>query len=190
MQCSVQKETPIKHKKACERRVAELHEEALFKEIEPKECPICFLPMPIDSSNLTFEACCGKLICNGCMYAMQMSEGKDLCAFCRTPTITSDEEIIKRLKNLMGKGNAEVYRALAGYYATGNRGLPQDWNEANELCLKAGELGCADGYYNLGNSYGQGRGVEVDKKKAKHYWELSAMMGSVHARLYDCNVYE
>ena len=40
-----------KHKKACERRVAELYEEELFKEVEPEECPICMLPMPIDSNH-------------------------------------------------------------------------------------------------------------------------------------------
>ena len=31
--------------------------------------------------------------------------------------------------------------------------VPQDWSKANELYLKAGELGCADAYFNLGNSY-------------------------------------
>ena len=35
-----------KHKKACERRVAELHDEALFKDPPPpEECPICELPL-------------------------------------------------------------------------------------------------------------------------------------------------
>ena len=29
---------------------------------------------------------------------------------------------------------------------------------------------------------GNGRGVEIDKKKAKHYWELAAMTGDVDAR--------
>ena len=52
----------------------------------------------------------------------------------------------------------------------------------NEFFLKAGELGCPVGYYNLGNSYYNGRGVEVDKKKAKHYWGRAAMNGSVLAR--------
>ena len=47
--------------------------------------------------------------------------------------------------------------------------------KANELLLKAGELGCAEAYRNLGMSYNNGLGVEVDKKKAKHYYELAAM---------------
>ena len=60
--------------------------------------------------------------------------------------------------------------------------MPQDWSRANELWLRAGGLGCAVAYCNLGNSYDDGRGVEVDKKKAKHYWELAAMNGDLHAR--------
>ena len=34
-------------------------------------------------------------------------------------------------------------------------------------------------------SYAEGLGVEVNKKKAKHYYELSAMMGSVAGR-FNC----
>ena len=37
-------------------------------------------------------------------------------------------------------------------------------------------------YHNLGNSYNNGRGMEGDKKKAKYYYELSAMNGDVWAR--------
>ena len=90
-----------KHKKACERRVAELHEEQLFKEVERDECPICMLTLPIKANQSTFETCCGKTICDGCIYAMKMSEGKDLCAFCRTPPPSTKEEEFNRLKKLM-----------------------------------------------------------------------------------------
>ena len=48
--------------------------------------------------------------------------------------------------------------------------------------LKAGELGCAEAYFNLGIVYGNGMGVEIDEEKAKHYWELAAMNGNVKAR--------
>ena len=75
-----------KHKKACEKRVAELHDEKLFKEPPPREeCPICLIPLPLDASEMAFKSCCGKLICKGCIYAMEESEeGGDLCAFCHT----------------------------------------------------------------------------------------------------------
>ena len=60
--------------------------------------------------------------------------------------------------------------------------MPQDYQKASELYLKAGELGYAVAYFNLGISYDQGHGVEIDKKKAKQYYELAAMGGDIHAR--------
>jgi len=169
------------HKKECKKRAADIYDEVLFNDPPLDECPICFLILP-RADQRTTASCCGKTICNGCVYAMRMSEGKDICAFCRTPPARSDEEEIKRTKNLMDKGNAEAYFLLAGYYATGSRGLPQNHQKANELCLKAGKLGSASAYYNLGNSYNVGVGLEVDKKKAKHYFELAAINGYVHGR--------
>jgi len=171
-----------KHKKACERRVAELHDEKLFADPPPpEECPICFLPLQCGNQTETFKSCCGKTVCVGCIFAMKMSEGKDLCAFCRTPRATSEEEI-KLLEKLMEKRNGGAYNVLAGYYAHGRLGLPRDYQKASGLYHRAGELGCAEGYYNLGICYGHGRGVEVDITKAKHYFELAAMMGDVDAR--------
>ena len=172
------------HKKKCEIWAAELYDEKLFKEPPPPEdCPICFLPLSSEDGAVVFQTCCGKDICDGCIYAMIESEGDDsLCAFCRTPDAKSIEEEVARAKKLMEKGNADAYAQLAGYFARGRMGTPQNWAKANELYLKAGELGCAEAYHNLGNSYDNGRGVEIDEKKAKHYWELAAMGGCVFAR--------
>jgi len=171
-----------KHKKACEKRVAELHEEQLFKDPPPpEECPICMLTPPLDGE-VVFQSCCGKLICVGCIYAMKTSERKDLCAFCRTPDANTDEEHIKRIEKLMDNGNGDAFHALAGLYAAGALGLTQDDSKANELYQKAGELGCANGYYNLGLSYDLGYGVEVNEEKAKHYFELAAIGGHMNAR--------
>ena len=100
------------------------------------------------------------------------------------PPPSSDGDEIKRLReSINNSGNTDACLSLlAGYYQNGSRGLPQDWNKANELYQKAGELGYAGGYFNLGNSYYYGRGVEVDKKKARHYYELAAMNGCASAR--------
>ena len=106
----------------------------------------------------------------------------DFCAFCRTPEPTSDAEADERIKKLMDANNARALYIIAGYYARGVSGMPQDFAKANELWLRAGELGCADGYRNLGNSYYNGAGVEMDKKKAKHFYELAAMNGEARAR--------
>ena len=173
------------HKKACKKRAAELYDKKLFKQPSPlEECPICMLPPPLidNHTGMVFHSCCGKDICDGCIYAMAESGAKELCPFCRTPFTRTDEEEIKRLKKLMEKGNGDAFCHLAGHYERGTHGLPQDMARANELFLKAGELGCADAYFNLGNAYERGRGVEINTKKAKHFFELAAMNGSVKAR--------
>ena len=82
----------------------------------------------------------------------------------------------------MEKGNRDVFYQLAWYYDRGVMGMPQNQAKANELFLKAGELGHAAAYRNLGIHYYNGRGVEVDKKKAMYYNELAAMNGDVNAR--------
>ena len=60
--------------------------------------------------------------------------------------------------------------------------MPQDFAKATELYLRAGELGCAEAYFNLGVAYYNGRGVEVNIRKSQHYYELAAMNGNVKAR--------
>ena len=190
---SCKKKHRSKHKKKCERRVAELYDEELFKEHPPgEECPICFLPLPfalLDNeqvSPVVFESCCGNKICKGCIYALKEREGVDgLCPFCRVPFAKSVEEELKRVKKLIKKGNADAYYMLAGCYSQGRMGMPRDMAKANELLLKAGELGCVEAYVNLGNVYDIGRIVEVDEEKAKQYkkyLELAAMNGNVGAR--------
>ena len=105
-----------------------------------------------------------------------------LCAFCRKPASSSSEEEVKRIKKLIECSNAYGYYQLAGYYVRGIMGMPQDMTKVNELYWRAGELGCAEAHWNLGISYQNGEGVEVDKKKATHYYELAAMNGNVGAR--------
>ena len=60
--------------------------------------------------------------------------------------------------------------------------MPQDLEKADELWLKAGELGCHWAYDNLGINYENGIGVAIDTKKAKHFYEMAAMNGNVRAR--------
>ena len=176
-----------KHKKQCERRVAELHDEALFKEYPRRDdCPICFLPLPLEEDQVTFHACCGKVVCAGCIYDIfkeASGRGKiGLCAFCREPNPTTDEEEYEWIKKLVDADNAYAFYTLGGCYDRGVMGMPQDFAKANELWLRSGELGCHAAYYNLGYSFENGDGVEVDKKKAIHFWELGAMNGNVIAR--------
>ena len=79
----------------------------LFKEPPREDCPICFLPLPLDTGQTEFKSCCGKIICDGCIHAMAMEDLKkgkkeleeiDLCPFCRASPFISDEEAVERLK--------------------------------------------------------------------------------------------
>ena len=173
-----------KHKKECERRVAELHDEALFKE-PPNEfgdCSICFIRLPVMDSGRRYMECCGKEICTGCEYAdVYDNQGNiiadEKCPFCRTPMPTSVEEDIKRLKKRMELGDPNAFYMMGNTYDEGD-GVPQDSAKAIECWRKAGKVG----YNNIGAAYYNGEGVERDKKMAHHYYEQAAMEGVVTAR--------
>ena len=174
-----------KHKKQCERRAAELHDEALFREPPPAhgECPICFLLLPTMDSGGNYMTCCGKTICSGCFHAdvfdnLGNTIADEKCPFCRTPKASSDEEMIERLTKRMEVGDAYAFFLMGCHYYLGRHGLPQDSAKAMELWHKAGKFG----YNNIGSAYVLGNGVERDEKMAEHYYELAAMEGYVTAR--------
>ena len=182
-----------KHKKDCDEhlrlaavRAAELHDEALFKQppLPFDDCPICFLRIPAIVSGSTYMPCCGKVMCNGCFYAPVLTnEGnraEELCPFCRTPEPNSSKEENKRYEKRAEIGDPIAIYNIGGGYFDG-----EDKKKAMELWHKAGELGYAPAYQNIGCSNMFGMGVKVDKKKAMHYWELAAMRGINEAR---CNL--
>lgn len=178
------------HKDACKRRAAELHEEALYKDYsEVKECPICMLPMPLGKNRSCFKLCCWKHICNGCHYAQiqeDIKNGKEekevgTCAFCRAPHHKKGEQI-GLIQKGMEKNNADATYMVALYHQQGKNGYPRDVLKMIELLKKAGVLGCAKAYYDLGRIYDTGTGVIKDMKKARHYYELAAMGGYINAR--------
>ena len=146
-----QREHWLKHKKECKNWAAELHDEALFKKPPPNdECPICMLPLPLENGEQQYKSCCGKMICDGCVYGvMTTSEPGDLlrimtqlaterhhdcfnCPFCRTPQPNTDREIIIRLEKRVEVNDPEAIFELGGHCNFGSRGLPQtgarQWN--------------------------------------------------------------
>ena len=169
----------------CLENVEKISDEELFKQPQPAEdCPICFLLLPL--TGWIYMPCCGKVICGGCCHApVYDDQGNKVdnkkCPFCRTPHAT-DAENIKREKKRIEAGDAQAIHNLGVYYDKGMYGLPQNHTKALELYHRAGELGCSKAYVCIGYSYHYGEGVEIDKKKAKHYYELAAMAGDVEAR--------
>ena len=177
-----------KHKKQCEehvrqaaerrddelRRVAKLHDEELFNQPSPpeKDCPICFLRMPTLNTGHRYQTCCGKVICSGCFNApVYDDQGKvDLvkqneCAFCRVVYPISDEELVKRLKKRVEANDAHAIYNLGVFYARGLYGFTRYYTKALELYHRAGVLGHAEAYNDIGYAYSSGKGVEITKRR-------------------------
>ena len=184
-----------KHKKECEENVkraaehaAKVHDEKLFKQPPPNEdCPICMIRLPTLLGR-TYMACCGKVICTGCVHAFQSRATKkehDVCPFCRTPPPLSDEEVAKRYEKRMELDDPMAIQELGFLYASGLYGLKQNSAKALELFHRAGELGFARAYHNIAYCYKNGiNGLQMDEKKVILNLELAAMGGHVSARFF------
>ena len=159
-----------------------ISDDELFKQPPPKEdCPICLLYLPTLESGSMYYVCCGKIICSGCAYAPVYDNlgneiNKKKCPFCRTPWSGSDEEFNERLQKRVEVGDAGAIFTLGNYYRDAEDGFPQDYAKAFELFVQAGE------HCNVGYAYENGHGVEIDKKKANHYYKLAAIEGDVTSR--------
>jgi TPR repeat protein len=197
------------HKKECKLRAAELRDEALFKEPPPKEdCSICFLPMPeklvcckslppatklsvpvydyamaneelaLIGTEVYYE-CCGKSICQGCIYSFVESGNSKKCPFCNSDQGTkTDEEKIEQLMKRVEANDAGANYALGSHYYHGLMGLRQDQEKAKELWIQAAQLGSSQAHFCLGIDYRHGG----DLKKAKFHYEAAAMAGHEVAR--------
>jgi TPR repeat protein len=173
------------HKNACNKRAAELHDEALFRQ-PPKadDCPICFLLLPVVKTGQLFRACCGKIVCSGCCHEHELqSSGLPSCPFCRADLPTA-EGYLKMLEKRVDVNDSDAIYNLGMRYFEGDEvlSIKKDIDEAIKLLHRAANLGSADAYYNLGVLYHKGEGVNKDKIKAKQYLEKAAMAGSAKAR--------
>ena len=167
-----------------------LHDIELFKQPPPNEdCPICMLPLPELMTGRKYRSCCGKMICSGCIHAVVLRDGIGLCPFCRTPTPTSYKESKEQYGKRAGLDDAEAIYNMGCCYDEGRLGLPLNINKALALWHRAAELSYTRAYFNIGNSYYQGIGVERDEKKATHYYELAAIGGHIIAR-HNLGVFE
>jgi len=177
-----------KHKIDCEayqRRAAKLRDEKLFKQPVPRDeddCPLCYLRIPTLPSGSKYKPCCGKRICCGCIYAVQKTCDKQLCPYCRIGAPKSNEELMKSVMKRVEANDPVALMKHGTSYSERMYGFPRDYGKALELWHRAGELGDAEAYGSIGDAYENGRGVEVDEKKATYYYELAAMKGCTQSR--------
>jgi len=163
-----------------EKREAELRDKELFRQPERShrgECPLCFLPMPLAPQKNGFRTCCSNLICDGCDYANDMSNGGGRCPFCREPVAEDEEECNKRLMKRV-KANDPVALSKMGTERLG----VEDYDSAFEYLTKAAELGDLKAHSLLGRMYMNGEGVEEDEEKAVYHLEKAAIGGNPFAR--------
>ena len=163
-----------------------------------EECPICLVPLPHNISGSSYQSCCGKTICRGCThvamtkagglvytegnYAFNLTDKPPDCPFCRTAPPTSAKEVKERFRKRMKLGDPLAFFNYGCFFTHGKGGCEKDLRKAFGLYLRAAELGSFDAHYALGLAYENGDGVERDKKKSLHHYELAAIAGHPNAR--------
>jgi TPR repeat protein len=132
-------------------------------------------------STVIYYPCCGKNICEGCLYSFQCSGNENKCPFCNSDRggKTDEDGVEDSMMRAEANDAASIY-LLANSYHNGENGLVQDRETAIELYVRAAELGCSDAHSDLGNIYRKGG----DLKRAKFHWEAAAMAGHEIARFH------
>ncbi len=155
-----------KHDEACKIRAAELRDELLFKQPEPRDCLICFLPLSIDQTKSAIFRCCSKTICIGCVVASRKASINPSCPFCRKLVPDTVEECEKlNMKRVKANDPVAMIRQGADECKKGN------YDAAFELYAKAAELGHARAHYKLATIYQDGLVVDKDRRKKYTIWK-------------------
>ena len=150
---------------------------------EGDRCPICFdlIELPVITHSSMY-VCCMKMVCDGCILAVEQRGIYDRCPFCRSPRPSDDASTLAMIRKRVRKGDAEAVKWLGDKYFHGELGLAKDVPRAVELWTEAAELGSIDAHFDLGIRYYQGGGVEEDKPRAIHHWQQAAMKGDASSR--------
>jgi TPR repeat protein len=167
------------HAGDCKYRAKELHDRKLFTQPDIShhgECPLCFLPLPLDASKSILHQCCSKLICDGCAYVHHVQDRNRNCPFCREPVFQDDDEHRKRMMERV-KANDPVAMSQMG----GIRYNEGDYDVSVEYWAKSAELGDMEAHFRLGVIYMK-EGVEKDEEKAVYHYEKAAIGGHPTAR--------
>ena len=184
--CSVecQEDHRSQHEEACKKRAAELRDELLFKQPESThmgDCPICCLPLPLDTKKSNMNTCCSKIFCKGCVLANSVREDEQSlefsCPFCRKPSAKTEEEADKQMMKRI-EANDPVAISEWG----GKQYIKGEYQIAFEYWSKAAELGVAQAHFHLAVLYQEGVGVEKDEGKEIHHLEEAAIGGHPYAR--------
>eukprot|EP00984_Skeletonema_dohrnii_P032603 scaffold26977_cov104-Skeletonema_dohrnii-CCMP3373.AAC.2 len=172
------------HEAICKERAAELRDEILFRQPESShlgDCPICCVPLSLDTKKSVSYLCCSKVICNGCNFANVLREYKQKlnirCPFCRHLYRESEEENERRRKERFEANDPIAVREMGKtHYGDG------DYERAFDCLTKAAKLGDVEAHCVLSLMYREGQGVEKDGGKETYHLEEAAIGGHPGAR--------
>jgi TPR repeat protein len=200
LDAACQKDHTSQQERDYESRAAEIHDDILFRQPESShlgECPICLLPLSLDTKHAMMQSCCSKLICIGCFYASiryevvkMIKNKKRSCPFCRQPEPKSAVEIEHyKMKRRKANDPAAIQEAGKRCYHDG------DYERAFEYFSKAIDIEAGDGdveaeaHYCLSFMYRDGKGIGRDAQKRVYHLEEAAIGGHPKAR-HDLGVHE
>jgi len=106
---------------------------------------------------------------------------KNRCHHCHKPNPTTNEEIVKRVREWVDKGEAWAQRMMAQWYQNGMFSLKQSFVMAAMLYEKAVAQGDPNAMFNLGVLYRDGHGVVQSYSKAAELYTMAAEKGHVEA---------
>ena len=183
----------MQHEEDCKKRAAELRDELLFKQPESShlgDCPICFLPLPLDLKKSNLNTCCSTIICKGCNVANEVREIEmklqHKCPFCRKALADTDEEVFQQNMRRI-EANDPVAMLQQGMKQC-NTG---DNHGAIEYYTMAAALGNAEAHFKLALAYHLGEDVEKKWRKEIHHLEEAAIGGHPDARYHlGCDEWE
>ena len=173
-------------------------DEGLWKPHQPnEECPVCFVPLPLDERACTYRVCCGKTICAGCTMETIRADNvinkkrakKKLppvdngCPFCRSAT----KEVKSSYEERIHKGDGRAAYTLACSYREGDADIDVTKDEAKSLELlhhAADDLSYSGAASYLGYVYSMVDNGHKDETKGRKYLEDAVTMGDVKARFF------
>lgn len=175
------------HKKACKKRAAEIKDEKLYgqghERVEADFCPICYLAIPFPmEENATFRSCCMKLVCNGCILAVDKKGLGNICPFCRTTAPKTAVGIIAMIRKRVAARDPTAICHLGDMYANGSLGLQKDVSRGVELWSEAADLGSIRALHKMGRAHAQGVLAPQDEAKGIRCRDSAAMKGCVESR--------
>lgn len=174
-------------------------DQSLWMPLPPREdCPVCFVPLPLENELCEYRSCCGKFICTTCVWEgvrahrlinlrrarKELPELEDTCIFCRTPRPKSGETDTKLIEERMKRGDPTAMFRLACFYLDGDicNGIQKNEEKASKLFHQASDLGSVQALSLLGTLYFDGTFPTDDPEKGAHFAAEAAKKGDVVSR--------